>query len=153
MLRKPLTSKPDVEHHIPCRNPTHSLQSLSTPFFTNPYFCNAIDPLSVTNQFNALLNGTLLENANIESQLTDPEKLWVASLRRIINPEISLYISYDDFKEFFLEKREGTSSSPSGRHFRHYQSLLECIHHNDHNLPSLINNIPYISFTTASPLI
>lgn len=151
-LRTTLTSKPDVEHHILRWNRTHSLQSLSTPFLSKPFLCNTIDPLSDNNKFDKLLDGTFLEDATITSHLNEPEKLWLASLQQIINSEISLSISCDEFNEFFRTKREGTSSSPSGRHFGHYQSILECIRCNDLMLPSLIINIAYISLTTATPL-
>jgi hypothetical protein len=48
-------------------------------------------------------------------------------------------------------KQENTVSSPSGRHFGHYRSLLECFHQNSLMLPSLIINIAYVPLATAHP--
>jgi hypothetical protein len=45
-----------------------------------------------------------------------------------------------------------TASSPSGRHFGHYKTLLECIRRGHHQLPQLIIDIASISLSTASPL-
>jgi hypothetical protein len=49
-------------------------------------------------------------------------------------------------------KQENTASSPSGRHFGHYRSLLECFRQNNLMLPSLIVNIAHLSLVTAHPL-
>jgi len=49
-------------------------------------------------------------------------------------------------------KQESTSSSPSGRQFGHYHSMLECFRQNNFSIPSLIISIAHISLITASPL-
>jgi hypothetical protein len=69
-----------------------------------------------------------------------------------VEKEISLHLSLDDFKHFFKPKQERTASSPSGRHFGHYKTLLEYIHRDSPQIPQLIIDIAYISLSMASPL-
>jgi len=66
--------------------------------------------------------------------------------------KFSLSISIEEYKQFFRVKQERTASSPSGRHFGHYKTLLECIRRGHPLLPQLIIDIAYISLSTASPL-
>jgi hypothetical protein len=70
----------------------------------------------------------------------------------MIDKEIPLSLSLEDFKNFFRSKQERTASSPSGRHFGHYKTLLECIRNKNSIIPQLIIDVAYISLSTASPL-
>jgi hypothetical protein len=77
---------------------------------------------------------------------------WISELQSLIDSEIPLQLSCDDFKSFFSAKQERTASSPLGRHIGHYRTLLDCIHKNNPTLPQLIIDIAYISLLTATPL-
>ena len=46
------------------------------------------------------------------------EHFWVAA------PQMDADIKYDEFKQTFVNWRESTTASPSGRHLGHYRSLL-----------------------------
>jgi len=70
----------------------------------------------------------------------------------VVDNEISLHISIDNFKSFFQLKQECTTSSPSGRHMGHYRTLLDCICNDNTLIPNLIIDITYPSLSTASPL-
>jgi hypothetical protein len=87
-----------------------------------------------------------------DQTLSEPEKQWIRSLQQIVESEIPLSLSNEDYKQFFRVKQECTTSSPSGRHFGHYKTLLECIRRGNPLLPQLIIDIAYISLSTASPL-
>jgi hypothetical protein len=71
-----------------------------------------------------ILEGTFLDNLSQFSDLSDSQKQWIAELKSIVETEISLSLSYEDFKSFFRPKQEQTGSSPSGRHMGHYHTLL-----------------------------
>jgi hypothetical protein len=147
-----LTSKEDIEENILRRNRHHSLQSLSTPFFTHPLLHQAISPSSNDNLIDQLLDNKILNDEDIQQSFSDTEKAWIEALHQRISSEISLSFSCKDFKNVFRFKQERTSSSPSGRHFGHYRSMLECFRQNNLSLPSLIVSIAQISLSTTSPL-
>jgi hypothetical protein len=146
-----LTDRKDIELHILCQNRKHSLQSLSTPFLSDPSLKHTIDPSSPSNKLNAFLDGSTLEDGSLDS-LSAAEQKWIEALHLHVSSEISLSISCEDFKQFFRMKQENTASSPSGRHFGHYRSMFECFRQNNLMLPSLIVNIAHISLVTAHPL-
>jgi len=121
-----LTSREDIEQNLLYCNKKHSLQALSTPFFTNPNLAKSLDPFADKVSFSKLMDGSLVEDLDHELSLS--EKEWISALRLLVEKEISLHFSLDDFKHFFKLKQECTASSPSGQHFGHYKTLLECIH-------------------------
>jgi len=147
-----LSNKEEVEAQILQRNRKHSLQSLATPFMLHPILSTSIAPNSPSNRFANFLDGSFLSDLSVMHELSDSEKSWISSLHRLVNKEISLQLSIDDFKKIFQSKQERTASSPSGRHFGHYRSLLECIRWDEPMIPALILDIAFISLNTASPL-
>jgi hypothetical protein len=134
------------------RNRRHSLQSLATPFLSIPFLREAIDPSYGNTKFDEISNGSFLEDIPSNIQLSSTEKQWISSLQQIVHHEIPLNLSCEDFRAFFRAKQERTSSSPSGRHFGHYRTMLECICRKEESIPNLVLNIAYISLHTASPL-
>lgn len=147
-----LTKREAVESHILVCNWKHSLQALSTPFFNDPALHSLIDPDTPDNKLQQLLDGSCLSNLITDSTLSESERQWIISLQQIIESEISLSLSIDNYKHFFRVKQEHTASSPLGRHFGHYKTLLECIPWGTLLLPQLIIDIAYIYLSTASPL-
>jgi hypothetical protein len=100
----------------------------------------------------SLLEGTFIEQLCHNSNLNENERSWIVSLQRIINHEVSLQISLDDFKKYFKAKQERTSSSPSRRHMGHYKTMLECIRRDSPLIPDIVIAIAYMSLITATPL-
>jgi hypothetical protein len=147
-----ISNKSDVEHHILCRNRKHSLQVLQTPFLANHAFADAADPTSSSNLIDSILRGDYMSQHLDTSHLNPTECQWISSLSTIIKDQIPLNLSIDDIKKFFNAKQEKTSSSPSGRHMKHYIVALEFIRQNNLSLPNLILSIAHISLTTATPL-
>jgi hypothetical protein len=74
-----LTAREDIELHILRRNRKHSLQSLSTPFLSDLSLQHTIDPSSPSNRFDALLDGSILEDSSLDS-FSDVERKWIAAL-------------------------------------------------------------------------
>jgi hypothetical protein len=99
-----------------------------------------------------LINGTFLNECDESTDLSPTEHIWISSLKKIISQEVLLSLSCEDFRSFFCAKQERTSSSPSGRHFGHYHTMLEGICNKNDLLPQLIIDIACISISTASPL-
>jgi hypothetical protein len=88
--------------------------------------------------------------------LSPTATIWIESLQRLVNEEISLEISFDitidNIKQYFQSKQEHTASSPSGRHIGHYQKMLECIRREDYTIPQTIISIAHLSLITHRPL-
>jgi hypothetical protein len=76
-------SKADMEQQILIRNRQHSLQSLNTPFFTNPILKDAINPEN-DSQLNRLINETFLNECDESTDLSLTEHIWISSLKKII---------------------------------------------------------------------
>jgi hypothetical protein len=145
-----LTSQEDIEKHILERNRQHSLQSLETPFFTDPVLFNAIYPKP--DNLDLLLDGSFLDTFCDSLNLPDTQKQWIKELKQIVISEVSLQSTVEDFKAFFQAKKERTASSPSGRHMGHYRTLLECLRKEDPFIPNLIIDIAHTSLITATLL-
>lgn len=125
---------------------------MNTPFLMDPFLKDAIDPTLSNDGLEQLMQGTILENESLFNSLSDTEIVWIQALKQVLSNEIALTLSIEDFKHFFRSKQERTASSPFGRRFGHYESLLECIRRDQLMLPQLIIDIAYISLVTASPL-
>jgi hypothetical protein len=97
------------------------------------------------------LDGSFLLEGTPSICLNEYQKQWISELQSLIDSEISLQLSCDDFKSFFSAKQEQTASSPSGRHMGHYRTLLDCIRKNNPNLPQLLNLYLYIPPLFAHP--
>lgn len=76
-----LTSKADFEEQILLHNRRHSLQSLDTPFFTNPILQGAINPEN-DRQIEKLINGTFLDEIDDSTNISPTERLWISSLKK-----------------------------------------------------------------------
>jgi hypothetical protein len=142
----------ELEHHILARNRRHSLQSLETLFFTDPILYNAINPEPSSEQLDKFLNGSFLDQWLPSLKLSEAQQQWIEELKRVVDSEISLHISIEDFKSFFQSKQERTTSSPSGQYMGHYRALLDCIQNDNITIPNLIIDIAYTSLIIASPL-
>jgi hypothetical protein len=70
----------------------------------------------------------------------------------LVNEEISLDITLEDFKKYFRAKQEHTASSPSCHHIGHYRTMLECLCRKDYSIPQTIISIAYISLISHCPL-
>jgi len=147
-----LTQQLDIEQEILSRNRRHSLQSYQTPFLSNSMLHEAISPEKENNKLDQFLEGSFLTDEISPHGLNENQRQWVKELKRIIDSEISLALSVEDFKYFFSAKQECTASSPSGRHMGHYCTLLKCLRNNNPTLPQLIIDIAYTSLITASSL-
>lgn len=143
-----LTDRTDTEQNILWCNCRHSLQSLATPFLSDPYLFSGINPDGDKNKFKEILEGTFIETIPSNVSLSPTETLWIPSLKH----EISLALSPNDFKKIFSAKQECTSSSPSGQHFGDCKILVECSRQNDFMKVNLILDIAFISLSMASPL-
>ena len=102
----------------------HFRQAADTPFVTGP-IAEKIGPFDDNEYCDAILNGTF--------DFTDLElELEVADLIRGMQypdpanptPPINIIIDDETFRDAVYHTRERTSSSPSGRHYGHYLTLL-----------------------------
>jgi hypothetical protein len=96
-----VTSKETVEQNILRRNRRHSLQSLSTPFFSHSQLRQLTERQSEDTLIDQYLNGNILFDDNLQQLLTDTEKTWIENLQKCTSSEISLSLSCKDFKFFF----------------------------------------------------
>lgn len=110
-----LTNKGEIEAQILTRNQRHSRQSLNTPFFTNPTFRDTMHPFLQHSALDAFTDGTFLQHNDL-APLTPAQREWISSLKKLVQEEITLNLSIEDFQAYFWAKSEGTSSSPSGGH-------------------------------------
>jgi hypothetical protein len=74
-----LTDRNEIESHILRQNGKHSLQSLSTPFLSDPSLKHTIDPSSTSSKFSAFLDGSILEDGSLDS-LSDTELKWIEAI-------------------------------------------------------------------------
>jgi hypothetical protein len=102
----------------------HFRQAADTPFVTGPV-AEKIGPFEDNEHCDAILQGTF--------DFTDLElEIEVADLIRGMQypdpanptPPINITIDDDTFRDAVYHTRERTSSSPSGRHYGHYRTLL-----------------------------
>jgi hypothetical protein len=126
-----LSSTIKIEEKILERNHQHSLQFLSTPLLSIPTLQSSIDPHSKEDGLDKLLNGSILDSCLDSLNLSDDEINWINELQLIVDTDILLDLTKEDFKHLFHSKQEKTASSPSGRHMGHYKTLLDCIRTNN----------------------
>ncbi len=148
-----ITTKTEMETAILLRNQRHSTKSLKMPFMMDPFLCHSIDPFDLNNKLDLLSNGGFIDSIPFNISLSPSQIEWIDSLTTILHDEIPLTISIEDFKSFFKRKREGTASSPSGRHIGHYKSMLECLCREMTKLPEIVTTLASISLITSSPLL
>jgi hypothetical protein len=102
----------------------HFKQAAHTPFVTGP-IANKLGPFANNEYYEAILNGTF-DFSDIEvitevkdiirgMQYPDPDNP---------TPPIDTHITNETFMDAMKHTRERTSSSPSGRHYGHYRTLL-----------------------------
>ena len=82
------------------------------PFADNDY-CDAV--LNGTFEFDDLAENTEVKDLIKGMQYPDPESP---------TPQINSEITYEGLSKAMAHTRERTSSSPSGRHYGHYRTLL-----------------------------
>jgi hypothetical protein len=102
----------------------HFKQAAPTPFVSGP-IANKLGPFTDNEYCEAILHGTF-DFSDIEAitevkdiirgmRYTDPDNP---------TPPIDTNIATDTFMDAMKHTRERTSSSPSGRHYGHYRTLL-----------------------------
>jgi len=52
-----------------------------------------------------LLDNPFIDSLMDTSALLDNKKLWISSLQKIVNQEIPLVLTLDEFKHFFKKKK------------------------------------------------
>jgi hypothetical protein len=92
-----LTFQLEIEEQILQRNRRHSLQSLTTPFISDPVLRAAIDPTGGQTQFDKLMDGSFLRDIGSHTPLSPTEQSWIAYLKKLIHQEIPLSLSCKDF--------------------------------------------------------
>jgi hypothetical protein len=123
------------------RNQRHSKQSLQTPFAANVMLAEAIHPDKPNNKIEEILNGTFLNDAHIQSQLSGVEQEWVKELKRRLDNEISTTIH-----------TSRTASSPSGRQMGHYKVIAAMAEKGKTLIADILVTIINISIITSRPL-
>jgi len=146
-----LTSKIELENCIIKKDHRHSLQSLDTQFLLSESLKDAINPTHTLNKIQHILNGHPEEGVDLSS-LSNNARAWVTAMKQVILEEIHLDLSLEDFKKYFKHKKEGTASSPFGRHMGHYKTMVEAIRCDDLTIPTTILAIAHTSLLTSSPL-
>ena len=96
------TTKHDVKIHLIQRNQKHSKQALNTPLMRSSVSANIIDPMSLSNKIDDLLQGTFHPSSIPDYQFNQVEQDWFSSLKSIIHEPISLALSIDDFNAQLL---------------------------------------------------
>jgi hypothetical protein len=102
----------------------HYRQAAETPFVTGP-IASKIGPFANNEYCDAVLNGTF-EYDEI-ANMTEVKDLIVGMKYpdpANPTPAIDTTIDFECFQSAIANTQESTSSSPSGRHYGHYRSLL-----------------------------
>lgn len=147
-----LTTKLELENAILKRNQQHARQSLKTPFTSDPYLANAVNPESPTNQIEEIINGTFLAQCHNHCTLSNIEQQWVNELTKCVNTNIDTHITVQQFIYFFKKRKEKMASSFSGRHFGHSKVIAELAQSGHTEIAETIVNLINISIITSQPL-
>lgn len=99
-----------------------------------------------------ILNGTIMEDVDASTQLSDIEAEWVKNLQRKMDTEILTVIHTSDFIEVFKHHNEKTDSSPSSRHMGHYKFITEMVEQRETLVAEIIIMIINIAILTSRPL-
>jgi hypothetical protein len=106
----------------------HFRQASSTPFVTGP-IADRFGPFADNHYCDAILNGTFdMSDLSMEIEVQD-----IITGMRYPDPTsptgpIDTAITTEHFSQAVAHTRERTSSSPSGRHYGHYRTLLRDEH-------------------------
>ena len=118
-----LTDKESINNALLSRNEQHLQEPNHTPFGMLGELYDLVDPNNPNNQVEALLAGTAVlpdsYTNNVEVQQ------WVKNLQRKEIAELDLTVSSSDFVQYFSRRKEGTASSPSGRHYGHLKTFAK----------------------------
>jgi hypothetical protein len=120
----------------------HFKQAANTPFVTGP-IASKFGPFADNDYCEAILNGTIDLNAIADT--TEVKDLIVGM--QYPNPShpttpINTQITTESFSDAMAHTRERTSSSPSGRHYGHYRTLLR-----DEDITGYIASLANFCFT------
>mmetsp|Transcript_16627 Transcript_16627/g.23692 ORF Transcript_16627/g.23692 Transcript_16627/m.23692 type:complete len:139 (+) Transcript_16627:2710-3126(+) len=106
-----------------------------------------VDPQNLDNQIEPLLAGTAVLP---ESRANDEEvQQWVQNLQRKEVADLDLTVSSEDFVRYFSRRKEGTASSPSGRHYGHLKTFAKM---EDATICNTIIQIAATAVTVKQPL-
>jgi hypothetical protein len=147
-----LSTKAELENAILKCNQHHARQYLNTPFASDPYLSNAVNPKSPTNQIEEIVNGNFLPKSLDHCTLSDIEQQWINELTQQINTNIDTYIMVQQFISFFKKRKEKTASSFSGRHLGHYKVIAELAHSGHTDIAETIVNLINIAIIASRPL-
>jgi hypothetical protein len=121
-LWKNVTKPDEIEYYLQIRNRFHFGQAQGTPF-TTPPLSDLINWPNDTAFANEILKGDA--DLSTLDTLTDLTKTLLHECKSStgIN-SIQAELTVDEFRSKIRVWREGTSTSPSGRHLGHYKALL-----------------------------
>ena len=132
-----LYDRQTVETAILERNKRHFNQCAGTPFTAGRL--RKINWAADSKVADQILNGTILLTTISDDNRTQQ----VLQTSRQASPEISDHISVEDLKQLFRIWREGTTTSPSGRHLGIYKAIFNTADDTDdiicNNITTLIN--------------
>jgi hypothetical protein len=102
----------------------HFNQAAETPFVSGP-IASKIGPFADNDYCDAVLNGTFeFEDLSDRTEVHDLIKGMRYPDPASPTPCINTHLTYEGFQSAIMNTQERTSSSPSGRHYGHYRSLL-----------------------------
>jgi hypothetical protein len=102
----------------------HFRQACNTPFVTGP-IADKLGPFADNEYCEAILNGTF-DMTDIATDSEVGDIIWGMQYKDPNHPTelIDTTITTETFSQAVAHTRERTSSSPSGRHYGHYRTLL-----------------------------
>ena len=121
---KPIVEAKELYEVLTKEGQTHYHQATTTPLVKGP-FANSIGPFDDNEYCDAIFQGTL----NTTGLATISEVHDIVSGMQYPDPtqptpQFDSNISNKEFFQTVFKTRERTSSSPSGRHYGHYRTLL-----------------------------
>jgi hypothetical protein len=111
----------EIEDHLINRNLEHYAQAEHTAM-AHHLICEKMGTSGSTDFCDRVLQGT----ADLSNIPTTLQSIF-QQLHRLHTVDISLMITYDDFKDALAQWKETTSTSPSSHHLGHYMSVLKDI--------------------------
>ena len=102
----------------------HFHQAAETPFVSGP-IASKIGPFADNDYCDAVLNGTFeFEDLSDRTEVNELIKGMRYPDPESPTPCIDTHLTYEGLQSAIMNTRERTSSSPSGRHYGHYRTLL-----------------------------
>ena len=118
-----LSESVEVEEHLLQRNKQHLQQAAMTPFATGE-LADAIHSDGSGEAANRIISGYEIEELHNKETIVKKYVQELAAADPHILNTVKVEIQHEEFKRFWINKRESTATSPFGLHIGHYKSVV-----------------------------